>query len=76
MKVDDKVLVLLPTDRNTLLMQCQWPFVNLEKVGGMDYIISMDGKIKTFHANWLKTYVERSEKKDHTGQSVHVEDGN
>ena len=59
MKVGDKVLVLLPTDTNKLLMQWKGPFPITEKLGTVDYRIDMHGVQKTFHANLLKLYVSR-----------------
>lgn len=57
--VGEKVLVLLPTASNNLLMQWKRPFTIVEKEGKVDYKIDMCGKLKTFHANMLKLYVER-----------------
>ena len=59
MKVGDKVLVLLPTDSNKLLMQWKGPFPITEKLGTVDYRIDMHGVQKTFHADLLKLYVSR-----------------
>ena len=61
MEVGEKVLVLLPTSSNKLLMQWKGPFVIKEKLGRVDYRIEMDGKLKTFHANMLKKYLDRSD---------------
>ena len=61
MKVGEKVLVLLPTDKNKLLMQWKGPYTIVEKFGKVDYRIDVNGKIKTFHANLLKRYVDRSD---------------
>lgn len=55
----DKVLVLLPTDSNKLLMQWQGPFTVLERVRGDDYKIRLSGRTSTYHANMLKKYWER-----------------
>ena len=74
MKVGDKVLVLLPTDKNKLLMQWKGPFTITEKFGKVDYRIQMNGKIKTFHANLLKRYVERYDVDDLTVVSSAVID--
>ncbi|GFO49458.1 cytosolic phospholipase a2 [Plakobranchus ocellatus] len=52
--VGEKVLVLLPTDSNKLLMQWKGPFEIVTTVGINDYRINMGGKEKTFHANLLK----------------------
>ncbi|XP_062607411.1 uncharacterized protein LOC134269206 [Saccostrea cucullata] len=61
MSVGEKVLVLLPTDSNKLLMQWKGPFEIVKKLGKVDYRIDMNGKIKTFHANMLKLYFDRKE---------------
>ncbi|CAC5366154.1 unnamed protein product [Mytilus coruscus] len=58
MKVGQKILVLLPTKANKLLMHWKGPFSIEEKTGDLDYRIDMRGKIKMFHVNMLKLYVE------------------
>ena len=58
-EAQDKVLILLPTDNNKLLMQWKGPFTIVAKSGIADYKVDVHGKIKTFHANLLKRYVER-----------------
>ncbi|KAJ8050432.1 hypothetical protein HOLleu_03637 [Holothuria leucospilota] len=61
-KVGNKVLLLLPTDENKLLMHWKGPFKVKEKLGNLNYRIEMsDGKTKVFHANLLKKYHERPE---------------
>ena len=57
----DKVLVLLPTDSNKLLLQWKGPFTVIERVRGDDYKVQLSGKVKTYHANMLKKYWEREE---------------
>ncbi|XP_041356959.1 uncharacterized protein LOC121374100 [Gigantopelta aegis] len=59
MKVGEKVLVLLPTDNNKLTMQWKGPYTIKEKLGNVDYRLEVNRKIKTFHANMLKHYVQR-----------------
>ncbi|GFO27802.1 Zinc finger protein [Plakobranchus ocellatus] len=59
--VEEKVLVLLPTDSNKLLMQWKGPFEIVAIVGINDYRINMGGKEKTFHANLLKGYIARDQ---------------
>ena len=59
LSVDDKVLVLLPTNNNKLLMHWKGPYVVKECVGDMDYRVEMAGKTKTLHINMLKKFVER-----------------
>ena len=50
------MLVLLPTDKNKLLLQWKGPYDGLD-----DYKVLMKGKEKTLHANLLKKYVVRAD---------------
>ena len=59
MSVGDKVLVLLPTDNNKLLLQWKGPYKIIKKVNKVDYQIEINGKVRCYHANLLKLYVER-----------------
>ena len=54
----DKVLVLLPTDHNKLLMQWKGPFEVSAIVGLNDYKVHVKGKERVYHANLLKKYFE------------------
>ncbi len=65
-KVGDRVLVLLPRKANKLLLQWKGPYAVVETMGHYDYRIEVGGKIKTYHANLLKKYVERSVSPDET----------
>ena len=57
----DKVLLLLPTDTNKLLMQWKEPYENMSRCGkGNDYREKVNKKVKTFHANMLKKYARTS----------------
>lgn len=69
LKVGQKVLVLLPTKANKLLMHWKGPFTVVEKVTDLDYRIDMEGKIKMFHLNMLKLYVERESTSTEVDQS-------
>jgi hypothetical protein len=69
MKVGDKVLGLLPTDSNKLLMQWKDPFCVTRKLNKVDYQVDMEGKLKTFHVNLLKRYIDRENGEDDTSQS-------
>ncbi|XP_060553668.1 uncharacterized protein LOC132714768 [Ruditapes philippinarum] len=60
LKSGEKVLVLLPTDNNKLLMQWKGPYTIVEKVGTLDYKVQVHDKVKIFHANMLKKYYVRS----------------
>ena len=61
LKVGDKALVLLPTDKNKLLMGWKGPYEVVEKLSPLDYRIRISGKEKSFHINMLKQYVERED---------------
>ena len=79
--VGDKVLLLLPTDSNKLVLQWKGPYevvevvnrmdykidVNgvVEVVNRMDYKIDVNGVVSTYHANMLKQYVERRNELSH-----------
>ena len=60
-QVGDKVLVLLPTNTNKLLMQWRGPFEIVEHVRENDYKIKLPNRTKMFHANMLKKYWERDQ---------------
>ena len=55
----DKVSLLLPTDTNKLLMQWKGPYGIMSRCGkGNDYRVEVNKKVRTFHANMLKKYIE------------------
>ncbi|KAK7101354.1 hypothetical protein V1264_024145 [Littorina saxatilis] len=55
----NKVLILLPTDHNKLLMQWKGPYEVEAVVGINDYKVNVCKKSKIYHANLMKLYVER-----------------
>ncbi|KAL8615815.1 hypothetical protein ACOMHN_048523 [Nucella lapillus] len=59
LKQGDKVLLLLPTDHNKILMHWKGSFDITEKVSHQDYRIDVNGKQKLFHANLLRKYTQR-----------------
>ncbi|KAL8582542.1 hypothetical protein ACOMHN_046263 [Nucella lapillus] len=59
LKQGDKVLLLLPTDHDKILMHWKGPFDITEKVSHQDYRIDVNGKQKLFHANLLRKYTQR-----------------
>ena len=63
--VGDKVLLLLPTDSNKLLLQWKGPYEVVVVVNRMDYKIDVNGVIYMYHANMLKQYVERRNELSH-----------
>ena len=66
--VKDKVLILLPTDNNKLLMQWKGPFQVEKVVGTNDCGIKIGNKVKTFHANMLKRFIDRETKVQREGE--------
>ena len=59
LEVGDRVLILLPTDSNKLLMQWRGPYTVESGVGANDYRVKMGSKTKTYHVNMLKKYISR-----------------
>ena len=57
----DKVLVLLRTDHNKLLMQWKGPFEVIAVMGLNDYRVRVKGKERVYHVNLLKKYFERED---------------
>ena len=64
-KVGDKVVLLLPTDSNKLLLQWRGPFEIVEVLNRVDYRVNVNGYIHTYHANILRLYVERKTEASH-----------
>ena len=54
LEVGDRVLILLPTNSNKLLMQWRGPYTLESRVGANDYRVKMGSKTKTYHVNMLK----------------------
>ncbi|GFO50194.1 gypsy retrotransposon integrase-like protein 1 [Plakobranchus ocellatus] len=57
--VRDKALILLPTKSNKLQLKWQGPFHVEKKVGDNSYIIDVNGRKRTYHANLLKKFYQR-----------------
>ena len=58
-QIGDKVLILLPTDNNKLLLQWCGPFIVEKGRNGNNYGVEVNKRIKTYHVNMLKPYFER-----------------
>ncbi|GFR63976.1 transposon Tf2-11 polyprotein [Elysia marginata] len=56
-EVGGKVLLLLPTNHNKLLLTWRGPYLVLRKVSEVDYEIDVHGLRKTFHVNMLQTFM-------------------
>ena len=65
-KPGDKVLVLVPTDHNNLMMQWKGPYEVSAVVGTNDYKVKVKDKLKVYHANLLKAYIQREEEIEET----------
>ena len=59
LEVGDRVLILLPTDSNKLLMQWRGPYTVESRVGANDCRVKIGSKTKTYHVNMLKKYISR-----------------
>ena len=57
----DKVLVMLPTNNNKLLMQWKGPYEIIQRMGDNGYKIFVGNKEKNYHANMLKKYYARED---------------
>ena len=66
----DKVLVLLPTDHNKLLMQWKGPYEVSSVVGINDYKVKVKDKLKVYHANLLKAYIQREREPEEAAAAV------
>ena len=66
----DKVLVLLPTDHNKLLMQWKGPYEVSAVVGINDYKVRVKDKLKVYHANLLKAYIEWEEERGEAAVAI------
>jgi hypothetical protein len=73
-KEGDKVLILLPTDSNKLKMAWKGPYEVLDRVGQVDYGISIRGKRRVYHANMLKYYTSRAQEEEQVAAVVVDED--
>ena len=63
--IGDKVLLLLPTESNKLLLQWKGPYEIVEVLNRMDYKVDVNGVVNPYHANMLKQYVERQNVASH-----------
>ncbi|XP_075539731.1 uncharacterized protein LOC142574564 [Dermacentor variabilis] len=55
----DKVLVLLPGERNKLILMWKGPFNVVERQSPLDYVVDLGSRTTVFHINMLKKYEER-----------------
>ena len=69
----DRVLLLLPTSSNKLIMQWRGPYEVVKRVARNDYRLMVKGNEKTYHANLLKRYVERTDDRGTTNNVTNVQ---
>ncbi|XP_040070203.1 uncharacterized protein LOC115319763 [Ixodes scapularis] len=58
--IGDRVLLLLPSDTNKLILTWKGPFTGLERRNDVDYVIDLGTRTSLFHINMLKKYEERT----------------
>ena len=59
-KINDEVLLILPTSANKLIMQWKGPYIITgEHSNGVDYYVKVGNRTKIYHANMLKSYRRR-----------------
>ena len=59
-KVNDEVLVMLPTSTNKFTMQWKGPYIVTDvHSNGVDYFVKVSSRIKLYHVNMLKAYSRR-----------------
>ena len=58
MDIGERVLVMLPTDHNKLLLRWKGPYPIVEKVGVADYRIKIGEHHRLFHINMLRNYID------------------
>ena len=74
-QVGDKLLILLSTDNDKLLLQWRGPFV-VERCGnGNNYGIKVNKRIKTYHINMFKPYFERKSNVESFGNTTTKPEG-
>ena len=70
--VGDKVLLLLPSESNQVLLQWNGPYEVLEVVNVMNYTINVKGVVNTYPVNMLKLYVERQNVMSYRSAAIDV----
>ena len=61
LEINDEALVLLPDTANKLLVCWKGPYRVIKKLNKVNYILDVDGVLKTFHINLLKKYARRTD---------------
>ena len=57
----DKILLLLPTCPNKLMLQWKGPYEFVEVANRMDNRVKVDDRVGTYHINFLKKFEERDD---------------
>ena len=58
LKIGQKVLILLPSEHNKLLIQWKGPFEVVDVKRENDFLIDVNGSKRLFHINLLKQYFD------------------
>ena len=66
----DKVLVLLPSSENKLIMKWKGPFEVLDRIEPADYRIQLPNRSRVFDANLLKLYYTATPDEDNDDTQV------
>ncbi len=75
LQTGDKVLLLLPTKANKLLLQWKGPYVVTDRMSPVNYKIKIRNKEKTYHVNMLRLYHDRDEDKtEHSKEKMEDQD--
>ena len=71
LELDQKVLVLLPSNSNKLLAEWKGPYRVIEKVSPVDYKIQINRRTeKIFHINMLKVFHERAKDESERHEAI------
>ena len=62
--------MLLPTDHNKLLMQWKGHYEVSSVLGINDYKVKVKDKLKVYHANLLKAYIQREREPEEAAAAV------
>ena len=65
-------MILLPKKANKLLLQWRGPYTVNERFGKCDYRVQVGTKLKTFHANLVKRYIEQDQVDTEVSRHVSV----
>ncbi|KAL8606779.1 hypothetical protein ACOMHN_049608 [Nucella lapillus] len=74
LRVGSRALVLRPTSHSKLELAWQGPYEVVGKVGEVDYKLRIGGKVKLYHVNLLRQFVERVSPAGDTVAAIVIEE--